>query len=125
MNEESNKFTESEIIIGGLFALGVDGLCALIDLTGVGTGVAPVIQGFSVFAIDRWVDSKGGTSWGTGKQMAQYASGLVPILPTTVAVFVIRVFMHNNPKLTEVAGKVVGKIEPAAGAAGKILKKAA
>ncbi len=123
--DENNKFTESEIIIGGLFTLGIDGVCALIDFTGVGTAVSPVIQGFATFAIDRWVDSKGGEQFGLGKQFAQYGAGLIPVLPTTTAVFTIRVFMHNHPTITEVAGKVVGKIEPAAGAASKTLKKAA
>jgi len=123
--EEDNKFTESEMIVGGLFALGVDGLCALIDFTGVGTAVSPVIQGFATFAIDRWVDSKGGEVMGLGKQFAQYSAGVIPLVPTTTGIFAIRVFMHNHPTITEVAGKVVGKIEPAAGAASKTLKKAA
>lgn len=123
--DEDNKITESEMVVGGLLTLGVDGVCALIDLTGVGLAVAPVIQSFTVFAIDKWVENKGGEPFGLGKQFAQYGASLIPVVPTTTGTFAIRVFMHNHPKITEAAGKVVGKIEPAAGAASKVLKKAA
>ena len=31
MSSEIKKFTESEMLIGGLFFLGIDGLCFLLD----------------------------------------------------------------------------------------------
>lgn len=110
--EENNKFTESEMIIGGLFALGVDGICALIDLTGIGLAIAPVIQGFSVFAISQWVENKGGARAGLGKQLSKYAAQFLPVLPTVLAVFVIDVAIHNNPALAGVAEKVAKTATP-------------
>jgi len=98
---------ESEMVVGGLFALGVDGICAVIDFTGVGAAVSPVIQGFAIFAIDRWVESKGGEALGLGKQFAQYAAGIIPLVPTITGTFAIRVFLHNHPTITEAAGKVL------------------
>jgi hypothetical protein len=119
--EEGNKFTESEIVVGSLFALGVDGICGFIDFTGVGLGISPVIQGFAIFAIDKWVGNKGGITLGVGKQMTQYAAGILPVLPTTTAVFAIRVFVHNNPKIAKVATRAAG---PAGKIAGKLKKVA-
>jgi len=112
MEEENSKFTESEMVVGGLFALGIDGICALTDLTGVGLAITPVIQGFAVFAISQWAESKGGAPASLGKQLAKYAAQFLPVLPTVLAVFVIEVAVHNNPALKEVAEKVA-KTAPA------------
>ena len=122
------KFTESEMVVGGFLALGVDGACAFLEFITLGYSAlfTPIVQGGAVFLIDRWVAGKGGPAWGLGKQLTQYSAGLLPVLPTTTGIFITRVIMHNNPKITATAGKVVGSISPAAGGvAGKKLKKAA
>ena len=74
--DEHKKFGAGEIIIGTFFALGVDGISILIDITGVGVIIAPVIQGFATFAITMWFRSKGDpNATKLGKQILKYSSG--------------------------------------------------
>lgn len=96
METEKKKIIEAEMIIGNGFCLAIDGVCALIDFSGIGLFLSPVIQSFGIFVIDQWVGSKGGGTPGLGKKIAKYASGILPVLPTTTAVFNIEVFLHNH-----------------------------
>jgi len=121
--EEDNKFSEAELLVGGFFTLGIDGLCALIDLTGIGLFISPLIQSAATFAVSMWLQSKGG-SLSFGKEAVKYASSTLPILPTTFIVFLVSAFVHNHPKAIESAAILAG---PAGKLTkiGKIAKKAA
>ncbi len=99
MEPEIKKFSEAEILLGSLFTLGVDFLSAMIDLTGIGLAIAPIIQSGMTFLLWVWFKGKGDkTSKDVGKQVAKYAANLLPILPTTFIVFAISVYIHNHPK---------------------------
>ncbi|KKU91575.1 MAG: hypothetical protein UY23_C0001G0181 [Candidatus Jorgensenbacteria bacterium GW2011_GWA1_48_11] len=109
---ELKKVTESEMVIGGVFTLGLDGLCALIDATGVGLAIAPIIQSFATFSITMWLKTKGGTRVKIGKEAVKYAANFLPVLPTVTAIFAVSAYVHNHPEkfggaetLTGPAGK--------------------
>ncbi|MEK7465562.1 MAG: hypothetical protein AAB631_02180 [Patescibacteria group bacterium] len=119
--DEHKKFGAGEIIIGTFFALGVDGISILIDITGVGVIIAPVIQGFATFAITMWFRSKGDpNATKLGKQILKYGLNLLPVTPIIITAFtitipfLIEVFIHNNPKLAAITEKVAAKGGPAA-----------
>lgn len=113
--EENNKFTESEMVVGGLGFLFIDGLCFLIDLVPlIGWMITAVIQLAATFVIEQWIKNKGGGDGGfTAKRFFKYLSNTIPYLPTTFTIFLISVLMHNHPKITATAGKVTRKIRPA------------
>lgn len=114
MDEEINKITLVETLIWGLFALGIDGVCILIDVTGVGVLIAPVIQGFGTFSIWLYFRGKGVQSatklW---RQVLKYAANILPATPIIITAFTvsipffIEVALHNNPKLGETITKAV------------------
>jgi hypothetical protein len=69
---ERKKFNAAEMLIGGMFTLGVDGICILIDLTGVGLAIAPIIQNFATFTMWWWAKSKGDPNAAKmGRQLAK------------------------------------------------------
>lgn len=107
METENNKFNEVELVLGGMFTLGVDGTCALLDLTGVGAVITPFIQSFVTFVMWMWFRSKGDKNSGKlGRQIAKYASNAIPIIPTTFTVFIIEALIHNRPKIKQAGGKI-------------------
>ncbi len=122
--EENNKFTESELIIGGLGALFFDIVCGVIDFlsAGIGATFTWVFQLAATGAIEWWVSQKGG-SLGIfdAKRLTKYASNILPVVPTVFLIFLFSTMTHNHPKITAVATKAAG---PAGKIAGK-LKKAA
>lgn len=95
----SQEFNTSELIIGGLFALMVDGFCAFLDIIGVGLIVGPVIHsGFSV-TLWWWLKSKGDKNASNmGRQMARYFATIVPVLPVSLATFAVETYVHNHPE---------------------------
>ncbi|PIP30154.1 hypothetical protein COX26_00210 [Candidatus Jorgensenbacteria bacterium CG23_combo_of_CG06-09_8_20_14_all_54_14] len=128
MNEEHNKFMEVEMLLGGLFTLGVDGICFLIDWTGVCLAIAPIIQGFTTFVMWMWFKSKGDPgALSVGRQVAKYASNMLPLLPTTLIAFAVEVYLHNHPEKFGAIQKVAA-LKSASGAAkaaeGGTIKKA-
>ena len=109
MNENIKKFGEAEIILGISGALIVDGICALVDLTGVGTLITPLIQSGTMFCYSLWLHSKGDkNALKFNKQIIKQVSNLIPVLPTVTAVFLIDVIVHNNPKIARLAGAATG-----------------
>ncbi|MFH1161700.1 MAG: hypothetical protein V1696_00245 [Candidatus Jorgensenbacteria bacterium] len=115
MNEEHNKFTEVEILLGGFFTLAVDGVCILIDITGIGAVlIAPIVQGFTTFVLWLWFKSKGDPgAMKMGRQIVKYAANFLPITPvlitalTTSIPFFIEVFIHNHPEKFAAAMKAI------------------
>lgn len=126
---EHNKFTESEVIVGVmLLTLPVDAFSFIIDWTGVGLAIAPILQSAAMFATWLWLRSKGDTTslkfW---KQLLRYLSNLLPLIPTVTIVFFIEVYLHNHPesgvaKLTKGATMASG-IKAGAAAEGGIKEK--
>ncbi|MEK7087020.1 MAG: hypothetical protein AAB935_02045, partial [Patescibacteria group bacterium] len=109
METENNKFNEVELILGGMFTLSADGICALLDLTGVGAVITPFIQSFVTFVMWMWFNSKGDKNSGKlGRQIAKYASNAIPIIPTTFTAFIIEALAHNHPRIKQVGGKIAG-----------------
>ncbi len=98
---EIKKFSEAEMLLGGLFTLFIDLISALIDATGIGLAIAPFLQSLVTFIMWMWFKSKGDkTSGDAGKQVAKYAANILPIIPTTFIVFIISAYLHNHPKKT-------------------------
>ena len=112
MEEETNKFNAAEIVVGSMAGLFVDGLCILIDLTGIGLGISPFIQGFTMFGFSWWLKSKGSpNAFKLNRQIGKQLSNLLPLLPTVTIVFWIDVFGHNNLKTTSfLSQKIPGKL---------------
>lgn len=88
---------ESEWVVGGIFALALDGIGALLDLTVAGAPIAAVLKTGAKFGIDEWVKRKGGTGTSAiGKQIATYLTNLIPL--ATLILFIVSVYSHNHPK---------------------------
>lgn len=95
---DHNPFIGAEIILGGLVFLGVDVISLIIDLTGIGMAVAPVLQSGSVVALSLWSQTKGGkNTFSFSRQLVKHASGIIPLIPTTVFIFALDVYLHNHP----------------------------
>ncbi|MEK7464576.1 MAG: hypothetical protein AAB617_02235 [Patescibacteria group bacterium] len=90
-----NKFSISEITVGVMGTLFVDGVSALLDTTLIGAAIMPVVQSFATWYIGRWVKSKGGTTTFL-REVVKYASNLLPWIPTTFLTFVVVVIMQNR-----------------------------
>lgn len=111
MEEEINKFNAAEIVVGSMAGLFIDAICFLIDLTGIGLGIAPFIQSFAMFGFSWWLKSKGSSSaFKLNRQIARQLSNLLPLIPTVTVVFGIDVFMHNHPEKFAAAVAVAEKI---------------
>ncbi|MEK7629967.1 MAG: hypothetical protein AAB432_01105 [Patescibacteria group bacterium] len=109
MAEEINKYKEAELIIGSFAFLFIDGVCFLIDWTGIGLAISPVIQGFGTAAQTFWAWKKGDkTALKFSRQAIKYALNILPLLPTLTIVFLVQAFVHNNPKIAEAGGKLAG-----------------
>ncbi len=110
MNKKDyKKFTEAEMLIGGLGTLGVDVLCLVGDIISVGIfiAVAATIKTAVKLGIDIWLKSHGDTSTSkVGKQIATYFANILPL--ATFILFVVSVLIHNHPKLAKVAAKTAG-----------------
>lgn len=123
---EYQKIETSEKTIGSIFLGGIDGICALLDLTVVGAFFTPVIQGAVIFCMDQFFfKSKGGNSSAKlGKQFLKYASNIIPVLPTLVTIFWVEVSLHNNQRLIALATKAASAApNPTIRAAAKIATK--
>mgnify|MGYP001600628002 CR=1 FL=1 len=112
---ERRPFLWSEMLLGTLFTLGVDIIAALIDLTGIGVAIAPVIQSFATFSLTMWFRSKGDpNATKLGKQLVRYALNLLPVSPliittfTTTIPFLIMVYIHNHPERFAAIEKLAG-----------------
>lgn len=104
------------MLLGIFFFGGLDGLAILLDLTGVGLAIAPVIQSFGTLTATLWLWSKGDKNTVKfGRQVAKYAANAIPIVPTLTTAFIIEVQMHNNPKLKAVASGKLGEAAKATG----------
>jgi len=96
--EEPKKFTEAEIVLGSFFLLALDGLSALLDLTGIGLIIAPVVQAAGSAATTWWLHLKGDAGAANlGRQLTKYIANFLPLLPTLFIVFLIEVYVHNHP----------------------------
>lgn len=99
MEEEVNKFTEAELVVYGMLALGVDGICALLDVLVIGLVISPIIQGAASFGTSLLLKNKGDDgAFGFGRQLAKQASNLLPVLPTVFTLLMIEAYIHNNPR---------------------------
>ena len=112
--DEHSKYTETEYIIGFVFFFGTDVVCAVIDTTGVGAAIAPVIQMGGTFAQTLWAWGKGDkNAVKTGRQIAKYASNALPWVPTLTVMFLAEAYIHNHPErfatLQKLEGAASGK----------------
>lgn len=122
---EDKKIGSGELLIFSFLFLFVDLACALLDLTVVGAGATPVIQGFFLFAMDNFLMGRGSKSvTKLGRKIAKYALQLIPFLPTLMTTFLIEAFVHNNPKVAQVvATKVTSMASKPSGTVAKIATK--
>lgn len=95
-----NPVSEAEIILWSFFLLGLDGICILIDLTGVGLAIAPFVQGAGTFSNGMWFQKAKGNNGAMKfqRQLIKYISNFAPFLPTLFISFLIEVYIHNHPK---------------------------
>lgn len=107
---ELKKFHGSELVLGGLLFLSLDAGAALIDFTGVGLALSPVLQGTATTASAFWFKSKGSKkATGIGRMLSKYLANFLPVLPTLTVTFFIEAYLHNHPEKLKVAGKLAGK----------------
>ncbi|MDI6733952.1 MAG: hypothetical protein QMD50_00455 [Patescibacteria group bacterium] len=108
MNEEHNKYKEVEMLFGCLFTLSVDGVCFILDWTGIGDIITPFIQSAGTACLSLWAWRKGDkASLKFGRQAAKYASNALPWIPTLTAMFIIETYMHNHPEKFALAEKTI------------------
>lgn len=110
---EENRVLESEMILWSFFLLGLDGICILIDLTGIGLAIAPFLQGFGTFSNGMWFSKAKGDKGAMSlqRQLIKYVSNFSPFLPTLFIAFAVETYMHNHPnKLVEKAKKMANAI---------------
>lgn len=126
--EERPKFGIAETFLWTVFALTVDGICALIDITGVGMAIAPFIQGLGTIVFGFVLINKGNSDGlKTGRLIFKLLLHILPATPyiitalTTTIPFWVETFIHNHPKFlekatafaqTKLGGKVLGKVLP-------------
>jgi hypothetical protein len=107
MEEGQKRFELGEIIFYSLFALLIDGLCLLLDLTVIGLVIAPIIQGLATFGFALILRNKGDSqAISFKKQIGPQLWNLAPALPTVFASALRRMIQHNNPKAGALAGKL-------------------
>ena len=106
--EKHNKFSEAEMLLGVFFFGGLDVIAILIDVTGVGLVIAPVVQSFATLSQTLWFWSKGDkNAIKFGRQVAKYAANALAVVPTLTIAFIVEAQMHNNPKIkAAVSGKI-------------------
>lgn len=109
MSGDYKKINESEIIIGAMLALGVFVLSFIFDFFVIGMVVTPIIESFFTFGMWWFFKSMGDPHANkVGANIAQYAANLIPFIPSIVVVFLVKVYIHNHPKIIAAAGKVAG-----------------
>ena len=103
---DRQKFELGEIIFYSLFALFIDGICFLLDLTVIGLVIAPIIQGLATFGFALILKNKGDSqAISFKKQIGPQLWNLAPALPTVFASALRRMIQHNNPKLSVIGKK--------------------
>lgn len=109
--EGGNKIGYGELLVFSFLFLFVDIICFLIDFTVVGAGITPVIQGFVLFFMDKFLMGKGTKSASKlGRKIAKYALQLLPLLPTLVTTFLIEAAIHNKQNSIPIASKSVPSV---------------
>ena len=114
MSAEIKKITESEIIIGVMFALLVWIFGLILELFGIGLILSPLIESFFTFATWLFFRAKNDPYANKlGANLAQYLANAIPLIPSILIAFLIKVYIHNHPekfaafeKLTGSAAKV-------------------
>lgn len=107
MDPENKKFSESEMLIGGLFFLGLDGLCFLLELTAVGALPAVFIQIFAnVLMNELWFKNKGVDNGKFLKQFLKYLGSAAP--SGNFWVFLVSAVAHNHPRAIKIGAQVAG-----------------
>ena len=106
--EEEKKFSTAEVIIGGLFALFIDGMALLLDLIpAIGWLIATVVQAMASVGTTLWLVFKGSKrATKLERQLVKQLSNFLPFVPTVFASFMIEVALHNNPRLQHIAKKI-------------------
>jgi len=113
MNGEHKKFSEVEIMLGLFGFGGIDLVCAIIDFTGVGLALTPILQGGGTFASNLWFRfGKGDTqSLNLGRQIAKYGGNFLPVVPFLTVAFFIEVQLHNNQEKLGVVAKAAAVVK--------------
>lgn len=117
-DEEVNEVTESETIVWLFFLFGIDSICILIDITGVGMVIAPFIQSVGTFSSALWFKGAKGdeSTMKLQRQLIKYIANVAPLLPTLSIVFLIERYIHNHPekfeKLNEALDKTANTKKP-------------
>lgn len=116
------KIEAGYIILIGLGTLAVDIGAALFDVTFIGMIFMPPLQ-FLVSAATSFVFKSHGdkNALKTSKLITKAVASVLPLIPTTLGIFLVQVLMHNHPKLMKTIGSVAGKI---GGAYGKAIQAA-
>lgn len=89
-------FSTAEIVVYGSLIAGIDGICAIIDLTGVGIILAAPLQLFLTWGMEQVQKSHGSTSLGklTPKRLGKYFASALPT--GNFFVFIVSAVLHNR-----------------------------
>jgi len=110
--DQRNDVSQAETIVWLAFLIGFDGICVILDLTGVGMGIAPFLQGVGTFSSGMWFQKAKGdkNAMKMQRQLIKYISNVAPFLPTLSIAFVIEAYMHNHPEKFEKLEKALDKV---------------
>ena len=95
----------------GVFFFGaIDGIAILLDLTGVGMAIAPVLQSFAMGAMIFWFWTRGNKqAIQLGRVVAKFAATAIPIVPTNLIIFAVSSYYHNHTEKAGLMRKLIGK----------------
>lgn len=102
------KFSMSEIFLGFLFALLIDCIAIAADLVSGGI-LGFVGQTLSWLLFSFWFKIKGATIAGDPLKgyLLPIITQAIPIIPTTAATFLVRVYIENHPEKFSIINKGV------------------
>jgi hypothetical protein len=107
--EREKKIMEAELILGGLFFLGIDLFAGLLDFLGVGIIIGGILQAGGTFAatVFFWLKGdKGALKF--GRQIVKYAANFLPWVPTLFLAFIIESYLFNHPGKLGALEKIKG-----------------
>ncbi len=106
---EENRFSLSEIVVGGIFVFTTDSICALLDVfTLESTAIIDWIIRNGVAAILwMWFKKKESSAMGTGKLVFKFFGNITPFFINTI-MFFIDTYAHNHPEKFAAIEKVAG-----------------
>ena len=104
-----NRVSESEIIIGSMFALLVWITGLILELFGIGLVLSPIIESFFTFGTWLFFKAKNDPyADKLGANLIQYLANAIPFIPSVLISFLVKVYIHNHPEKFAAFEKLAG-----------------